>query len=622
MKHKKGFTLIELLAVIAILAIILLIAVPLIMQTLKTSKEEAFKLNAKLLIHAMELKAAENDAFDPTTVNETNIKDILNLDDSNYESVTVTVDDNLIEVTIVGKNKWDGLTATGNTKGILVSSSSGGGELVISDYSQGFNFTVILDDKGDAYIDAVSKRYIPFPILNYSSDSLSDAVMISQMSDCYTKLHHLVEGEIDYSSYSNNSKIRDLNVTSYMAYTYPTNWKTQPGEVWDTAYNNFDNQTWVNNLETNTAYTTLRDEVLNKFEDWRTNNTHVYKKIPGVANVEKVFVHSQTVFFVMKDGTLKGLGDNLGLGNEVFSTNLITFTGLTNVNSVFSASNTDNIFITTDSGDVYGYGFNSKYVPSLGLTHNNAVFTPTLIPSLNSTKTIVSSKSGRSFAAVLANGTVKSWGFTDYGQVPITGQGTYLRTPTLIPSLTNVKTLSSGDDSYYAVRNDGTLAVWGKNDTGQLGIGTIVNVTSGFVNTALTNVKKVAASIDHSIALLNNGDIYLTGKNWDQVMGITQPENTPIRTYRKEFASVTGSDIESGPRGLIIINDSGDLYCSGDITPEAAANNNLLTKTPNVSNVTAVYFEDLGPRRRSRLNYITNNKTIASIGTSDLWSDD
>lgn len=103
LKQRKGFTLIELLAVIAILAIILIIAVPSVMKTINNSKMHAFESNAQFVIRAMELKATQNRSFDPTTITAENIKEILNLDNSNYESIIVTFQNKEIGITIVGK---------------------------------------------------------------------------------------------------------------------------------------------------------------------------------------------------------------------------------------------------------------------------------------------------------------------------------------------------------------------------------------------------------------------------------------------------------------------------------------------------------------------------------------
>ena len=54
MKNKKGFTLIELLAVIIILGILMIIAVPNILTTLSTAKQEAFLTQAQAIYKAAE----------------------------------------------------------------------------------------------------------------------------------------------------------------------------------------------------------------------------------------------------------------------------------------------------------------------------------------------------------------------------------------------------------------------------------------------------------------------------------------------------------------------------------------------------------------------------------------
>lgn len=60
MKRKNAFTLIELLAVIVILAVIALIAVPLVMNTIESSKRGAFKESVRGLLEASYLASAKN----------------------------------------------------------------------------------------------------------------------------------------------------------------------------------------------------------------------------------------------------------------------------------------------------------------------------------------------------------------------------------------------------------------------------------------------------------------------------------------------------------------------------------------------------------------------------------
>ncbi len=110
---KNGFTLVELLAVIIILAIIFRIAVPIIAGMLDQSKEEAFINDAKMVVKALEMETLMDEDFDPTIVDETNIASLLDISDTNFETVTVTLVSDEINVVIVGKEKWNGLTASG-----------------------------------------------------------------------------------------------------------------------------------------------------------------------------------------------------------------------------------------------------------------------------------------------------------------------------------------------------------------------------------------------------------------------------------------------------------------------------------------------------------------------------
>ena len=78
----KGFTLVELLAVIVILAVILAITVPMISNIVKSSTKNAFESDAKMVLKASELKMLEDKTFDPLIVNESNVKEIFNIDNS------------------------------------------------------------------------------------------------------------------------------------------------------------------------------------------------------------------------------------------------------------------------------------------------------------------------------------------------------------------------------------------------------------------------------------------------------------------------------------------------------------------------------------------------------------
>jgi prepilin-type N-terminal cleavage/methylation domain-containing protein len=133
---KSGFTLVELLAVIVILAVILAIAIPSISTMMNSASKNALESSAKLVLKGIEYEMMENSTFDPTSVTEANIKSTLNIDNSNYQSVTVKKANDTLYVTIVGKNKWDKLTVSGTKLATKVADT-------VTSFSYGANVPVL-----------------------------------------------------------------------------------------------------------------------------------------------------------------------------------------------------------------------------------------------------------------------------------------------------------------------------------------------------------------------------------------------------------------------------------------------------------------------------------------------
>jgi prepilin-type N-terminal cleavage/methylation domain-containing protein len=120
MRENKGFTLIELLASLVILAIILAIAVPGITGIIENSTRGAFQSDAKMVLVAINYQKQRDDNFDETSVNAENIDDVLGLSNENYQTLTVEIKDTKLNITIVGKNKWDGYIAYGTMDNMRV----------------------------------------------------------------------------------------------------------------------------------------------------------------------------------------------------------------------------------------------------------------------------------------------------------------------------------------------------------------------------------------------------------------------------------------------------------------------------------------------------------------------
>ena len=165
---------------------------------------------------------------------------------------------------------------------------------------------------------------------------------------------------------------------------------------------------------------------------------------------------------------------------------------------------------------------------------------------------------------ITADGKLWCWGADDLGQLGdgISGGGKNI--PTLITSDASWKTVAGGSDHTCGIKTDGTLWCWGKNDSGQLGIGTKdesqtlpahVSGRSGWVS--------VSAGCAHTCGIQTDGTLWCWGRNDSGQLGIEAgdaEQKLPAQvTNGNDWASVsTGCSHTCG-----IKNDS-TLWCWGN----------------------------------------------------------
>lgn len=119
--------------------------------------------------------------------------------------------------------------------------------------------------------------------------------------------------------------------------------------------------------------------------------------------------------------------------------------------------------------------------------------------------------------ALRADGSLWAWGYNHYGQVGdgSFGRGVNRSTPTLIG--TGFVSVAAGDHHSLAVRSDGTLWTWGRNQSAQLGTGSSndqpnpVLIGDGFMS--------VAGGGSHSLAQRLDGTVLGWGDNGSGQIG-------------------------------------------------------------------------------------------------------
>lgn len=124
--------------------------------------------------------------------------------------------------------------------------------------------------------------------------------------------------------------------------------------------------------------------------------------------------------------------------------------------------------------------------------------------------------------AVMSDGTAACWGDNESGRLGNGSSGSHAKEPVVVPNLRDVVEIAAGLEHTCARHADGTVSCWGGNQFGQLGIGTSGNDAGKLVPTpvpGLSRVVEIAAGLNHTCARLENGDVACWGYDYSGQLG-------------------------------------------------------------------------------------------------------
>ncbi len=250
------------------------------------------------------------------------------------------------------------------------------------------------------------------------------------------------------------------------------------------------------------------------------NGTFKLYKVP-ISNVTAIYAGYAWGFAIKDDGTVWAFGENNdgSLGDGTYEKRLIPVqVKISDINSIDSKG----CFAVKDDGTVWAWG-NNVYVESgsysiygaLGdFSTNKTRPIPFKVDMLSGIKSI---STGRGHTLVLKDdGTVWAWGTNYNGQLgdgdktgQITAVGdTHLniyKNDLVKSKINDVKAISAGGSQSIALKNDGTVWIWG-SDTGYGG-------TSNPMGLGLNDVTAISAGEWHAMALKSDGSVWVWGSN-------------------------------------------------------------------------------------------------------------
>ncbi len=326
--------------------------------------------------------------------------------------------------------------------------------------------------------------------------------------------------------------------------------------------------------------------------DGTTTDRQAPVKISGLTDVIDVKVNYNTSYVLKSDGTVWAWGKNtsgeIGDGTYTDRHAPVQITSLSNMTQIEPIGNW--VVALKGDGTVWSWGYNGY-----GQLGNDSMAENSNVPVQATGLTGVQKVFGEfeTAYAIKTNGTVWGWGYNYYGQVGNGTTGFYQRTPVQATGITTATDLHAGLYHVVVKLSDNTLMAWGKNDEGAVGDGTTTNRTTPVPVNGLTDIVKVeAATSSHNLALKSDGTIWAWGRNEAGTIGdgTNIQRNSPV-----QITTLTNvSDIFSYEHTAFAIKNDGTAWGWGSngtamLGDGTYTDSNVPIQIHNLSNVTYLH---------------------------------
>lgn len=215
--------------------------------------------------------------------------------------------------------------------------------------------------------------------------------------------------------------------------------------------------------------------------------------------------------------------------------------------------------------------------------------------------------------AIKTDGTLWMWGFNDSGQL---GNNSYLSRSSPIQTVsatTNWKQISLNDQLSTAVKTDGTLWTWGFNYAGQLGNNSTIDRSSPVQTvSATTDWKTVSAGKSHVAAIKTNGTLWLWGQNFGGKIGnnSTIDQSSPVQTVS---GGTNWKQISLLSQSSTAIKTDGTLWTWGYGSQGSLGNNSTVDVSSPVQTVAG------GTSWKCSTSGVVSTAATKNDGTLWLW---
>lgn len=274
-----------------------------------------------------------------------------------------------------------------------------------------------------------------------------------------------------------------------------------------------------------------------------------------------------------------GLGNSNQLGAGIGNSSVPVVAMVSDVNRVAAGSSTT--CAGHENGTAHCWGYN--YYANIGSGGGVLSSTPTLVPGLTDITTMTVSN----FTCALRRpGGVSCWAYNEYGSVgdgrALPGAaGDFVASPTAVVGLTDVVQISSGFYHTCVKRMGGGASCWGLGTSGQLGVGDQVTRSSPIAVTSFTDVSAISVGGYTSCALKGDGHVECWGNGTNGQIGDGGMANALVPT--QVLGLTDAVQVAVGGFSVCALRQTGQVVCWGSNTDgqvgNGATGGNVLTPT-------------------------------------------
>lgn len=274
-------------------------------------------------------------------------------------------------------------------------------------------------------------------------------------------------------------------------------------------------------------------------------------QVNGLTSVTRIAAGALHSIALRSNGTVVTWGyngyGNLGDGTTTYRPAIVTVNGMSNAAAI-AAGEYHSLVVKTD-GTVWAWGRNAN--GQLGDASTTQRLVPVQVSGLTG-GTAVAGGSTHSIA-LKSDGKMWAWGDNGVGQlgngttddssVPVLSSSCAAPPPPPPPPSPWIRRIAASQTHSLAVKPDGTLWAWGRNEYGELGDGTSID-RSAPVQAAISGVIQVATGYYHSLAVKSDRTAWAWGYNREGELGdgatINRPTPMPVANLTGVLAVAAG----------------------------------------------------------------------------------